>query len=325
VVKVLLVSAMSSVLISGGGIGGLCTRLALKQLGVSSDLFDLAPAIVKPDSDEPLLLLPNATRILVDMGFSPLVGKAQTVDRWTILNTKGQVLGGANFAQLSAEHAGGTAAVVMRSNDLLSAMLKAGAGTKGVMSPVRVAAGLNNLALQGDGTLLASFTARIPERAVTLVVGADGVPSKVRELRCGPPTADGDVQVPFPGWGFWSWEAPADVASALQLHAGRRVLEVWGKGVRLRASPLADKGAHLTATVQHQRPTPPGMPRGRGTSASHRAWFGRAFVWARTQSTLSGGSRDRSDTRRDGRRAGQAASAARYRPGSGGCSRRRGV
>lgn len=68
------------------------------------------------------------------------------------------------------------------------------------------------------------------------------------------------MNIAFPGWGFWSWEAPAEagVSEALGLHANRRVVEVWGAGVRLRASPLGNKGVHLTASVQHQRPTPPG-------------------------------------------------------------------
>ncbi|KAJ1481184.1 hypothetical protein T484DRAFT_2022387, partial [Baffinella frigidus] len=64
---------MASVIISGGGIAGLCTRLALKRLGVASELIDLAPAVAKPDRDEPLLLLPNATKILTALGFAPLV------------------------------------------------------------------------------------------------------------------------------------------------------------------------------------------------------------------------------------------------------------
>ena len=70
---------MNRVLIAGAGLAGLSCRLALKRLGVTADLIDLAPTIVKPENDEAIVLTSNGTRVLAYLGMNDLIRGSQKV------------------------------------------------------------------------------------------------------------------------------------------------------------------------------------------------------------------------------------------------------
>ena len=127
---------------------------------------------------------------------------------------------------------------------------------------VRMAAGIADLAPTDDtvnAQVDVAFTAKsMPPKTYSLVIGADGVGSRVRELCIGP--VGGAVKVVFPGWGYWWSTVPAAVCapfldSAASPSAG--MLEVWEQGQRFGAARLSNGRAMVWGSVQHARPQPP--------------------------------------------------------------------
>jgi len=151
----------------------------------------------------------------------------------------------------------------------VKALLKAGSqepsggGRRGVAADigVRMAAGVADLA-PTDGTSRAqvdvAFTARsMPPQTYPLVVGADGVGSRVRDLCVGP--VGSAVKVVYPGWGYWWSSVPAAVAVPwLNATAATpsAMVEVWQGDQRFGVARLPNSRALVWGTVGHARPQP---------------------------------------------------------------------
>ena len=263
--------APPAVLVSGGGIAGLAARLAFKQLGVPVELIDMAPAVPRRDLDEPLVLTSNATRVLSRLGLGALVAKGHVVGTWAIDNAAGQPLGGADLAELAlgrANYAALPPAVTMQSSELIRALLKAGQDTTPVIkgkvrvsaaaaTGVRMATGVQELEemdVGGTREVAVGFSSKsMRPKTYSLVVGADGVGSRVRELCAGP--VGGTVKVTFPGWGLFWCTVPYAVCQPLLDGAGMR--EVWAGGQRFGVGALPQDRAFVWGTVNHERPLPP--------------------------------------------------------------------
>jgi hypothetical protein len=87
----------------------------------------MAPAIPRPDADEPLVLTSNATRILSRLGLESLVEKSCTLDEWRITSATGTHLGGADLGKLASEpSAGGHPTIALTSSELIKTLFKAG-------------------------------------------------------------------------------------------------------------------------------------------------------------------------------------------------------
>ncbi len=142
---------------------------------------------------------------------------------------------------------------------------------------VRMAAGIADLA-PTDGTSHAqvdvAFTAKsMTPKTYPLVVGADGVGSRVRDLCVGP--VGSAVKVVYPGWGYWWSVVPAAVAAPLLNTAAASssvMVEVWEGDQRFGMARLPSSQALVWGTVQHPRPQPP--PKDSKTLARH---FSDAF------------------------------------------------
>lgn len=74
----------SKIMVSGGGLAGLTLRLALQKAGVLCDLFDLAPSLVRDDTEEGLVIPTNAARILSELGLSQTLAKGTRLASWEI-------------------------------------------------------------------------------------------------------------------------------------------------------------------------------------------------------------------------------------------------
>jgi 2-polyprenyl-6-methoxyphenol hydroxylase-like FAD-dependent oxidoreductase len=86
------------------------------------------------------------------------------------------------------------------------------------------------MTLDGKSTMAVGFTAAtMSPRTYSLVVGADGVGSKVRDLTLGP-LGGPNCKVVFPGWGYWFCTVPAAVCAEFLKDAAMR--EVWARGQR---------------------------------------------------------------------------------------------
>lgn len=86
---------------------------------------DMAPAIPRPDAEEPLVLTSNATRILSRLGLERLVENSFTLDEWRITSATGRHIGGADLGKLGYEN-GGHPTIALSSSELIKALFKAG-------------------------------------------------------------------------------------------------------------------------------------------------------------------------------------------------------
>lgn len=127
---------------------------------------------------------------------------------------------------------------------------------------MRMAAGIADLAPTDDtvhAQVDVAFTAKsMPPKTYSLVIGADGVGSRVRALCVGP--VGTAVKVIFPGWGYWWSTVPAAVCapfldSTAPSHSA--MVEVWEQGQRFGAARLSSGRAMVWGAVQHARPQSP--------------------------------------------------------------------
>eukprot|EP00961_Rhodomonas_salina_P226265 3058999-Rhodomonas_salina.1 len=134
------------------------------------------------------------------------------LDAWTIQDVQGKKLGGVNFAELKdTREGGGNPTISIKYNDLLSKLQEAGGPKNSENAKMRMAAGVEGIepSMVNIGAVTASFTTKaLKPKVYNLVVGADGVASKVREAAVGP-IGSKNVSVAFPGWGYWSCSVPS--------------------------------------------------------------------------------------------------------------------
>ncbi|EKX54371.1 hypothetical protein GUITHDRAFT_99853 [Guillardia theta CCMP2712] len=236
-------------------------RLALKQKSVASELMDLAPALAKPEDDVPIVLTSNAVYVLSQLGLSDMVKKAPQLDKWEIRNMGDQVMGGLDFKSIAEETSlRGFPTICMQRNELVRQLVKAGSALDD-KSGMRMACGIKSLEMK-QGSAHVSFSAStVKPKSYRMVVGADGLASKVRELLVGP-IGGKHVQIKFPGWGRWMCTIPA---ALFPLASGDRTMtEFWKEGRRIGSWPCAGGNVVFYGTVLHPRPAPiPDNPQAR--------------------------------------------------------------
>ncbi|MDQ4140226.1 MAG: FAD-dependent monooxygenase, partial [Bacteroidota bacterium] len=91
------------VAVIGGGIAGLTTAIALKQVGVSCDIFEAAPAI-KP-LGAGLTLAANAIKALAKLGLAEeILVQGKLIKAFNILDQKGKIITQTNSSVFQAEY-----------------------------------------------------------------------------------------------------------------------------------------------------------------------------------------------------------------------------
>ncbi|WP_164842399.1 FAD-dependent monooxygenase [Actinoplanes solisilvae] len=154
------------ILIAGGGLAGLATKLALASRGVDADLAerDTTPR----DGGTGLYLPANAVRALRDLGLGDeLDRRSAPVRRQEIRDRTGALLTGFDLSEIWSEV--GESRAIRRSD--LHALLGAAAGSSGV----RLGAAVTEA--RADGTV--EFSDGSEDR-YDVVIGADGIDSAVR-------------------------------------------------------------------------------------------------------------------------------------------------
>ena len=167
-------------LIAGGGIGGLATALTLHQIGVKSIVFEAVPEL-KP-LGVGINLQPNAVRELLDLGISEqdLNSVGLPAKEWALVGQQGQEI----YSEPRGTHAGyrWPQYAVHRGEFqfLLYEKLVERAGSEAVVLDAKATGYKKN----ADGTatlLVADSSGAEREETGTLVIGADGIHSTIRQ------------------------------------------------------------------------------------------------------------------------------------------------
>jgi 2-polyprenyl-6-methoxyphenol hydroxylase-like FAD-dependent oxidoreductase len=194
--------------IIGGGIGGVAAAVALHQVGINAVVYERAPRL--REAGVGMMLWPNATRVLRDMGLlEDILARSGPNTRFLVRGRDGEVL--MNIALGDSD----VPAICARRADLLSVLIAA-------LPPesVRLGCELHHLEQVGDKVRIYFATGVVTEHDA--VIGADGIRSRVRSELFG---ASDPI---YRGYTVWR---------GMALYDGRAVRsgtnsETWGAGHR---------------------------------------------------------------------------------------------
>ena len=213
----------------GAGIGGLATAVALERSGWEVVVLEQAPAFVPRGSG--LTIFPNGLLALRNLGLGPAVETLRP--RGGPAPRAGVRDPGGRWLATWASDTVAATVVVERSRLhelLLSALRDAGV----VRTGAQVESVTSSSVLLADGTEIGGLD---------LVVGADGINSRVRAVR-----AD-DPGIRYAGYQAWRGLTRVPVPT-------RSVGEIWGHGRRFGIAPLGDGRVYWFATRTLPRDLP---------------------------------------------------------------------
>jgi 2-polyprenyl-6-methoxyphenol hydroxylase-like FAD-dependent oxidoreductase len=222
-----------SILIAGGGIGGLTLGVALRHRGFSVRIFERA-SVLRPVGAG-ITMQTNAMLAFRTIGLDTAVAAAgQTMLRGAILDHRGRSLGTMLVREISEEV--GAPTIVLHRSRLQDVLLEALG--PGVLSLDTKVVGFRDtqdgLVVQlSDGT----------EARGDLLVGADGLRSTVRAQLLN----DGEPRYA----GYTSWRG---VCESSGLVDPTLTTETWGPGMRFGIFPIGEKVTYWFTTIN----APPG-------------------------------------------------------------------
>jgi 2-polyprenyl-6-methoxyphenol hydroxylase-like FAD-dependent oxidoreductase len=233
-------------IISGGGIGGLCAALALRQIGWRVAVYEAAPILSEIGAG--LTLWPNALHALDRLGLGAATRALGVVDLdgGTIANREGRVLATISTAALAARH-GAPIIVVHRAE--FQALLADALGRE----HLHTGAQLRAYDPDDGGKVVAHFADGQTARG-DIMIGADGLRSATRRQLRGP-RAVGPRYA-----GYTAWRALIPYPHDRIPRWG----EIWGRGQRAGIAPVSGERVYFFAT----RNAPPGS--GRDSSPDER-------------------------------------------------------
>lgn len=203
------------IIIVGGGIGGLCTAIALRQQGCDVAVFEQAQELREIGAG--LSIWPNATRALNKLGLlTDVLDRSEVLERLQLRTWKGELL-----SDIKTVADFDTPSVCIHRADLLS-ILKEQVPDECVHLGER----FENFE-ERDGVVIASFSNGRKVEGHALV-GADGLYSTVRERILGP-------SKPIYR-GYWACRGIAHFA--LPKDYSHVATETWGYGQRFGFEPM---------------------------------------------------------------------------------------
>ncbi|HJZ84746.1 MAG TPA: FAD-dependent monooxygenase [Polyangia bacterium] len=231
-----------TVLVVGGGIGGLGAAIALAQAGLEVAVYERAPEIREVGAG--ITIQCNAIRALARLGLDQtVVAAGERVTRLRILTARGRVLADLPLLPLYAE-LGAPAIALHRAT--LQRILYQAAGS------ARVHTGWECVSYRTDDACVRIRLADGREVAGAVLVGADGIRSLVRAqlLSDGPPG--------YAGYTAWRGVVP----DRCGVPAGQSS-ESWGRGRRFGMAPIDGDRMYwyATANVPAGQSAPPGQVR----------------------------------------------------------------
>ena len=203
------------IVIAGAGIGGLTLGCALARAGLRHTIFEKAPELRPVGAG--IALSRNAFAALAELGLERQVRAAgQEMTEGVICDRQGRVL---LAVEVGRGPEGGTAA--MARADLQSVLLAA------LAAPVQTGRAVRGYRSRAGGVVVELEDGG--EVEADLLVGADGLHSRVRQVMRGPE--------PLRYAGHTSWRA---LVEGVPLPRLDRVTETWGPGQRFGIAPIGN-------------------------------------------------------------------------------------
>jgi len=217
------------VLIVGGGIAGLATAAGLAKAGIPCEVVERAEAWAPVGAG--IVLGVNAMRVMRRLGIDGEVAAAGArLGRGAITDHLGRRIGATDFALMEPEF-GPT--IALHRAALHEALLGA---TKDV--PVSLGTSVEALEQHATGVDVRLTDGR--EQRYALVIGADGLRSRVRELLFG-----GD-RIVYSGYTCWRLAVEAPVEAV-------EMREMWGRGKRFGLVPIGSSRIYCFAVANAPR------------------------------------------------------------------------
>lgn len=220
------------VLIVGGGIAGLATAAGLARSGIPCEIVERAQAWAPVGAG--IVLGVNAMRVIRSLGLeSEVVACGARLREGAITDDRARTLGATDFGLL--EHDFGPTVALHRAD--LHRVLRDAASDV----PVTLDATVDALDQRDDHVEVRLSDGR--EERYALVVGADGLRSRVREL------AFGDERIRYAGYTCWRLviRAPFECVD---------MREMWGRGKRFGVVPIGQGRVYCFAVANAPRAEP---------------------------------------------------------------------
>lgn len=224
---------MSRALIIGGGIGGLCTAIALRQAGIDVTIFEKVSAMHGVGAG--LTLWANAVRALQKLGLSDMlqaIGSPCT--RATIYSWQGEILSETPVDQMLKKFK--VASIGVHRADLQASLLNTLG--EGVVQLDSQCTGFT----QNETGVCAHFADGKEVRGDVLI-GADGIHSVIRAQLFG------QAKPRYAGYTAWRG------VTSFHFERQGEVFETWGRGQRFGCVPLSQGRVYWFAV----RNAPPGQ------------------------------------------------------------------
>ncbi|MEW5848863.1 MAG: FAD-dependent monooxygenase [Myxococcota bacterium] len=217
---------MNTILVVGGGIGGLTLAAALKKRGVAVEVWERAPQF-KP-LGAGIVMSINAMAVLRGLGLGTLAEeKGWTVHQLDVTDETGRVLSGIDITGIASVHG---ESVALHRAALHEVLLH---GCDGVT----IRPGTTAEDIRQDGDRVRVKDNHGGEQEFSLVVGADGLHSQVRTL------VFGRIPTRYSGYTCWRAVVPFDVGNS------HRSVEMWGRGKRVGLVPISKDRVYMFTTL----------------------------------------------------------------------------
>jgi 2-polyprenyl-6-methoxyphenol hydroxylase-like FAD-dependent oxidoreductase len=234
--------AAARVLIIGGGIGGLCTAIALRRCGIGAQVFEQADALREVGAG--LTIWTNAAKVLRRLDVADQVMSCASItERFQLRTWRGEILDETRPGDLGRRF--GCPNLVVHRADVLRALASA-------VSPEAITVGATCVGFEQDSEGVTARFADGSEQHGEVLIGADGLHSSIRGRLIG----DGRPRYA----GYICWRGLAEIQGQ-DLPAGLG-FEAWGRGARFAVQHCGSGRVFWYATRNAREGVPDG-PRGR--------------------------------------------------------------
>jgi len=216
------------IVVIGGGIGGLCTAIALRQMGLEVTVYEKAATVGQVGAG--LTLWPNALRVLRRLNLADAIIQAGAqIKKFQLRTASGHTLSSSHPGQLAQQL--GEPAVAIHRAELHRILLAALP-----QDVVRLGAACTGFT-QSEQQITVTFADGHSVQA-DLLIGADGIHSIIR------PQIMPQAKPRYAGYTAWR-----GVVATEQSFTLGQTFESWGQGARFGAVPLSERLIYWFATA----------------------------------------------------------------------------